>query len=155
MRCPFISKPPSGKRGEPPYITGLPAIWMRGPRFSVLRDGVTQSLFALVGFPDDVKRRVGAMREPQYRLVVAGGAVAVFRPTVFVVPDNLPSIVKADLIHVGLQETRVVMNRVDKQIPCRLQDAAGLNDPTLAPFEPFISAVKERAYAEFRSFSRL
>ena len=92
------------------------------------------------------------MREPQDWLVVAGGAIPVFRPAVLVVPDNLPSIVKADLIHVDLQEARVVMNRVDEQIPRRLQNATGFNDPPLAPCEPFFSAVEERADAKFPIF---
>ena len=92
------------------------------------------------------------MREPQYRLIVARGAVAVFRPAVFIVPDDLPPILKADLIHVGLQKARIVMNRVDEQVPCRLQNATRLNDPMLAPFKPFISAVEEGTCAKFLVF---
>ena len=110
----FSGKPSPSERGKLPHVTGLPAFRMRRPCFPVFRDGVTQSLFALVGFPNDVKRRVGSVRKPQDGLVVAGGTGPVFRPAVLVVPDNLPAIVQADLIHVGLQETRVVMNRVDE-----------------------------------------
>ena len=56
------------------------------------------------------------MGEPEERLIVASRSVLVFGESVLIKPDDLAPILKPDFVEVGLQETRVVMDRVNKQV---------------------------------------
>src|SRR4051794_28775403 len=106
------------------------------PDFAVLGDRVLQPLLAFIWFTDDVKRGIIAVGKPQDWLVMTGGRVAILRPSVFVVPDDLPSIHQPEFIKKRLQETRMMMDRVNEQIACGFQNTLGIDEPAFAPRQP-------------------
>ena len=108
---------------------------MRRPHLAVLRDPVLKAFRAFVRLANLTEKRLGRIREPEYRLVMRGEVAAVGGEPVLIVPDDLASVGHAEFIKPDVNEADIMVNTVHEQVAVVSQDTLTFGQPLAAPGE--------------------